>query len=87
MHGRRDEAGWRLVRLEARVEASHEGRAVALIDLAYGDGERASHFRHRQDRDGSRAVAVRQIAAPDARSRKPKSCKPDSAPTPMPWLR
>jgi 2-isopropylmalate synthase len=38
-HGRRAETGWRLNRLETRVEGGVRARAVAMVELAYGDGE------------------------------------------------
>ena len=65
-HGRRDETGWRLSRLEARVETTHEGRAVVELDLARGDAEPVRSVAIGRTALEAAVVAVRQITGADA---------------------
>ena len=42
-HGHCGEAGWKLTRIETRVEGAGRGRAVALVELTHAGGEAVSH--------------------------------------------
>jgi len=58
------EQGWSLTRLEARTEKND--RAVAVVELAQGDGEPATHVAIGETALEAAFIAVRQAAGQDA---------------------